>query len=193
MEEKIFSPRPVECYYILCFAGEENWNITDAISAILIDLYDRNLIVPATFKSVETISGYPGLNCSGPRHYEELIMMAIKAKNYIALVDIANNINFRSLLLKTGLLEKKLVGIRFFRRRKIFISSAGDNLVHSLLIARESHRHKEENHGYFDLPSLARFPSLQRKLPVMTFFHDYAAEAVFQYSCRYSSCYHQGR
>lgn len=179
MEKKLL--RPVELYFLLCFIKQEKWSVPDAITAVLVELYERGFIVPCGESEIAVML-IGSSSTKDLRSYELEALRAIKQDSSTLLYDAIDDFRFKQFLLKQGLLAKTNFHMAFGFGRKI-ISPLGGELIADLLEARNS--------ALTEIPSslseITPFPSLAGKNALINYFNKYAHLAALAAVKRYNS------
>jgi len=174
--------RPVEAYFLLSFAKKEEWNMTSAITAVLVELYERNLIVLDSGSSNVLTVNYVDVNRDDLRLYECAALEAISFHDEELLHDAIDDFRFKNFLLKNGLLTKERKYFLFVHYQQTVLSSAGLELVAELLKKKQSLIEEESP----VLSTVATFPSLRNGNKFIAYFRAYAVKAVTAANKRYA-------
>ncbi|MDP3836824.1 MAG: hypothetical protein Q8Q67_01870 [bacterium] len=165
--------RPVELYFLLCFAKHEKWNTANAITAVLIELYERNLIVLTGANSNSFAVKLADVDDNDLRPYERVVLEALKSEDKELLYDAIDDFGFKKFLLKTGLLMKQNFSVPILFKSTV-LSSAGTELVR-LLLEDKSNMPKESPPA---LGVITVFPSIASNNALIAHFRNYANKAV---------------
>ena len=148
--------RPVEAYFLLSFAKKEDWSMVEAITAVLVELYERDLIIPDGTDPNTFVANYVDANRDDLRSYESTALEAINFHDPEFLYDAVDDFRFKNFLIKKGLLVKERKYFFFLHYQQTVLSPAGLEAVSELLIQRESLRKQQTA----VLSAVAPFPSL---------------------------------
>lgn len=173
--------RPVEAYFLLSFAKKEDWGMVEAITAVLVELYERDLIIPDGTDPNTFIANYVDANRDDLRSYESTALEAINFHDPEFLYDAVDDFRFKNFLIKKGLLVKERRYFFFLHYQQTVLSPAGLEAVSELLIQRESLRKQQTA----VLSAVAPFPSLGHSNSLLAYLRSFASKAVMKAGTRY--------
>lgn len=181
MKEKIVL-RPVEAYFLLSFAKKEEWNMTNALIAVLVELYEQNLIIPDGADPNALKVNYVDINSDYLRSYESTALEAVASHDLEFLHDAIDDFRFKNFLLKNGLLTKERKYFLFLHYQQTVLSSAGLELVTELLTKKQALVQEKSP----VLSAVMAFPSLNYTNALIAYFRAYAIKAVTAANKRYA-------
>lgn len=165
--------RPVELYFLLCFAKHEKWNMTDALTAVLAELYERNLIITNSADPQDFVVNYIDASREGLRPYEHAALDAVHYEGSELLHDSIDDFRFKHFLLKNGVLTKERRYALFFPYQITVLSPDGKELVAELIDVQQQLT-QEKNCG---LQTVFAYLSCNYSDALLSFFNSYASRA----------------
>lgn len=181
MKEKIVL-RPVEAYFLLSFAKKEIWSMTSALIAVLVELYERNLIIPDGADPNALVVNYTDANRDDLRSYESAALEAVASHDPEFLHDAVDDFRFKNFLMKNGLLTKERKYFLFIHYQQTVLSPAGLELVAELLEKKQALIQEKPP----VLSAVIAFPSINYSNALIAYFRAYAIKAVTAANKRYA-------